>query len=104
MKKPYANSANSDLEIVQALAALVYASDWSKTYRVLERQQGLLLLDRALEWLNFTINELYLEGDVEDAQNWEQYERLLIDARLFGVQLAWESFTNTFSLNSEGGV
>lgn len=102
MKKPYANNANSDLEVAQALAALIYASSWLKTGRVLQERQGLLLSHRALELLNFMITALNLEDKVEDAQNLVQYETLLANAHMYGVQLAWESL-NMVSLSSEEG-
>jgi hypothetical protein len=84
--------SNSDLVIAQALSALIYAPNWPKTRNILEEQQGILLSDRALELLSFTIVQLYLQGDLEDAKNLAHYEELLAHARVFGIALAWKKF------------
>ena len=93
MKRQCNANSNSDLVIAQAISALVYAPDWPGTRKILEEQQGFLLSDRALELLSFTIVQLYLQGDLEDAKNLAQYEELLAHARVFGIALAWKNFT-----------
>lgn len=82
-----------DLEIAQALALLIYTSTWEKTRKVLEDQQSVLLLDRALELLGFMVVELYQKGDIDDAKNVAQYQELLARARVLGVALAWQNFS-----------
>jgi len=97
MKKQCNTDRNEDLTIAQALSALIYASDWPKTRMILEERQGVLLSERALELLSFTVTELYKEGDMGDAQNWEQYKVLLLVASIIGIPLAWECFMNLIS-------
>ena len=97
MRKQHEGDVCSDLVIAQALAALIYAPGWPETYRVLKERQKVLLLDRALDLLTFTSTQLYLQGEIEDAKNWEQYVSLLEDARRFGILSAWENFMQRHS-------
>lgn len=83
----------TDLEIAQALTALIYALTWERTREVLEEQQDVLLKDRALELLNIMVIESYLRGDISDAKNLGQYQELLARARVSGVAVAWQSFS-----------
>lgn len=81
-----------DIVIVRALVAMIYAPSWAKTQKIIEEQQRVLLLDRALELLSFTIVTLYLQGELEDAKNLAQYEEILAQARKFGVEFACKNF------------
>lgn len=92
MDKQGGANNNSDIVIAQSLAALIYASSWPKTRKVLEEQQNVLLLDRALELLSYMIVESYIQGNIEDAKNLTQYEELLARARVSGIALAWKDF------------
>src|SRR5579872_5484052 len=88
------NASNiSDLEIAQALTAMIYASTWEKTCRILEERQNILLKDRALELLNIMVIGSYMRGDISDAKNLAQYEELLARARVYGVAVAWQNFS-----------
>lgn len=83
----------SDLIIAQALTALIYASTWEKTLKVLEQRQSILLLDRSLELLNTMVIESFLSGEIDDGRNLSQYQVLLALARKDGVAAAWQSFS-----------
>ena len=84
----------TDLVIAQAITALIYASSWPKTRKVLEGTTKHLAIRSSTGVAQFYGYESYLQGDIEDCQKFGTvWKKLLARARIFGVALAWQNFS-----------
>ena len=79
-------------EIVCILCALVYAHNWNDARLILDQQQAVLLTPSTLAELHNIIDVLRKAGQAADADNWDQYPRLLEETANSGIDSAWKHF------------
>jgi hypothetical protein len=86
------------LLISRTFDALVNAPTWEETRSILEEHQALLLSDFARALLQSNIAEMHSRDETEEAEEFESYLNLLGDARVLGIEAAWQSFEEKLGL------
>ena len=79
-------------EAFEALVALTTANTSDETLRILQERKTVLLSDAAFTWLREMIAMQRSKGDLKEATYMEHNLSLLEDARMQGIDTAWQRF------------